>query len=119
MTVVWNKAQRRISKCPTDVYRVFDGRGRLLYVGVSVDVFIRMREHRRYSLWWHQAARATVTTYPDRASARWVESVAIRDESPVFNVVREIPLSAPDGVSRPCHSYRLRWDEGGVSLDAA
>lgn len=84
-----NRAQRRLSSYPTDVYRAYSADGRLLYVGASVNVFQRLRAHRAYSPWYGAAVRVVVHRYEDRAMAREVEETAIRDEHPEFNVVRE------------------------------
>jgi predicted GIY-YIG superfamily endonuclease len=88
--MAWNKAQRQLSKYKTDVYRIRSADGRLLYVGSSVNVFKRMREHRKYSGWWQESDSGTVQQFGNRRIARHVEAVAIRDEMPVFNVTREL-----------------------------
>lgn len=116
----WNKAQRRISDWPCDVYRVYDRDGALLYVGATVNVFKRMREHKRYARWWPLADEASVTTYEDRTMARHVEAVAIRDERPRFNVTRELSEECPRDVSDPTDQMTLWWDDSGeVWVDAA
>lgn len=118
--MVWNRAQRRLSKMPTDVYRVYDRHGQLLYVGAAVDVFSRMREHRRYAGWWFLADSATVNRYENRNIARHVEAVAIRDEAPLYNVTRELSEERKRvTVTDPIEVLDLFWEDGRVWVDAS
>lgn len=116
---MWNGNQRRLARLPTDVYRVYDAPGRLLYVGSSVNVFQRMREHRLYAAWWPMAAEGTVTRYENRAIARKVEALAIRDEGPQFNVTRETSEERRNcEVTEPVEVLSLFWEQGRVWVDA-
>lgn len=116
---MWNQYQRRIAHLPTDVYRVYDECGHLLYVGVSTNVFYRMREHKAYAEWWPLANSGTVARYENRYMARKVEALAIRDESPVFNVVREDrEARRPEVVTEPVEVLSLFWEQGRVWVDA-
>lgn len=68
------------------VYRAYDQRGTLLYVGFSRRVAARAAQHRKESLaWWSCCASWTVTTYASEAAARAAEKRAIRELEPVFN----------------------------------
>lgn len=110
---MWNRAQRCIGALPTDVYRVYDSRGQLLYVGASVNVFKRFHEHRAYAPWWYWARTGTVHRYENRRMARHVEALAIRDEMPRFNVTRERTEEHPQPVTPPIEVLSLWWDEDG------
>lgn len=116
---MWNQNQRRIAHLPTDVYRVYDERGRLLYVGVSTNVFYRMHDHKMYSAWWHLADSGTVSRYENRYIARKVEALAIRDESPLYNVTREhSEARRAELVTEPVEVLSLFWEQGKVWVDA-
>lgn len=73
---------------PAIVYRFFDGRGVLLYVGITQNFGQRWAKHERQQLWWAQVARSTLDIYPDWATACGVESTAIGVERPVYNLPR-------------------------------
>lgn len=76
-------------KRPHDVYRVYDKDGILLYVGCTVNVERRIKQHKaEYAGWCRQAATVTVEEYADFATARAVESLAIHEERPVWNVTK-------------------------------
>ncbi|MDQ6721875.1 MAG: GIY-YIG nuclease family protein [Candidatus Dormibacteraeota bacterium] len=69
----------------TTLYRFYDRRGDLLYVGISLGFLIRWGQHRDKE-WWHQIARSTLQHFPSRELALAAESLAIRDEHPRFNI---------------------------------
>lgn len=71
----------------TTLYRHFDAAGHLLYVGVSVDVYMRTHQHNR-SHWAAGVARIDVEEFPDRKSALSAEKKAIRTEHPLHNIRR-------------------------------
>lgn len=70
---------------PTDLYRAFDAEGRLLYVGVSLNLGDRMKGHRSAALWWEDVAIIAVEHCEDRAAAMTAERAAITAESPAYN----------------------------------
>lgn len=70
------------------VYRFFDSRDRLLYVGVTTDVGARLTSHRRSSEWWSEACRAQVDFHESLAVARHAEALAIIAEQPRCNAMR-------------------------------
>lgn len=84
-----NKSQRRISKLKHDVYKAYDTDGQLLYVGVSVNVFKRLREHKQYAAWMPHSARVDVVQYLNRNAARAEEARCIREDGPLYNVTKE------------------------------
>lgn len=67
------------------VYRLFDAAGALLYVGATATKETRLRAHSRRAMWWPEVATHTFIRYPDEASAREAESIAIRTENPKYN----------------------------------
>jgi excinuclease UvrABC nuclease subunit len=71
----------------TCVYRAYDADGALLYVGLSMNLEGRLSKHRR-SAWWPKADEITVQWFENRESAQAAERAAIRDEDPIYNIVR-------------------------------
>jgi predicted GIY-YIG superfamily endonuclease len=72
---------------PTALYRFFDTAGRLLYVGITVDIGVRWKHHSKGKEWWADVVRATVTHYPTRDAALAAEKAAIRAEKPIWNII--------------------------------
>lgn len=68
------------------VYRVFDKRGRLLYVGMSQSFIVRLETHRTDSHWFSDAARVDIEHFRTRQSALKAEALAIRTENPKHNI---------------------------------
>jgi excinuclease UvrABC nuclease subunit len=79
------------------VYRHFDGDGRLLYVGCSLNPIMRLQQHRR-SCWFDQIARVDIERHATRREALAAEATAIRLENPKYNSVA--PQSALTGVKQ-------------------
>lgn len=67
------------------VYRFYDAKDRLLYVGITRTPQSRFQTHQLNSPWWDLAERCTIDVRATRASAFWAEGMAIYHESPVFN----------------------------------
>lgn len=112
--MAWNKRQREAANFNTDVYRIFDAHGNLLYVGCAVNVFSRFRGHRPYAQWWNESDTAVVEQYANRHLARHMEAVIIRDEKPRYNVTQELSelrRPAPEGDLEPIETLQL-WREG-------
>lgn len=89
---------------PTDVYRLYDDVGRLLYVGLAVNGYGRLKTHRREKTWWPEVRRGRMTQYANRRTAEIMEARAIRDEAPLHNVTRRYfagDESIPDGLEAP------------------
>lgn len=72
---------------PHTVYRIYDRESRLLYVGMALYVHIRLATHRNSQPWFDMVARVETEQHPDRDAAAVAEASAIRDESPIFNVL--------------------------------
>ena len=78
------------------VYRVFAADGALLYVGSTVRLGDRMRNHYINARWWFVAKRFTFTAYASETEARAAEVEAIGQELPRWNVHHR-SLNHPDG----------------------
>ena len=69
----------------TTLYRAYDDRDRLLYVGISDGEFIRLAQHAADSPWTGYTVKITLKRYLLRADAEAAERVAIATEDPVWN----------------------------------
>ncbi|MGI8900685.1 MAG: hypothetical protein ACR2HA_07105 [Nocardioides sp.] len=75
-----------LSDRSTTLYRAFDSRGRLLYVGISDSPFLRFGQHDGCSGWAAHATRLDLERFQSREAAAATEATAIRDEDPVWNM---------------------------------
>lgn len=69
------------------LYRFYDARGTLLYIGRTAGIGIRVARHRYQKNWWPSVVRIDIEHYRDKASVIDAERVAIRREGPLYNVV--------------------------------
>lgn len=109
-------------KKPTQLYRYFDNKGNLLYVGVSVNTFIRMTQHRTKSAWFFLATRTEIENYKSRGEALKAERRAIKNENPAYNIAlknsddhsvisyEEIEIDFKTGINEKCF-YQKHFDE--------
>lgn len=71
----------------TALYRIYDKAERLLYVGISLNPEVRVRQHSRHP-WWAEVTEVTVEWFDGREAAKDAEWNAIADEDPVHNITR-------------------------------
>lgn len=84
------------SDATTALYRHFAADGTLLYVGVSLNVVVRLAQHKAASHWHRDIARVEVEQFATRKAALEAEAKAIKDEAPKHNIqkrFREKPLT--------------------------
>lgn len=67
------------------VYRLYDARGQLLYVGKAVSLPSRCRAHKATQPWWPEVASVTTEPCADLAEAERLELIAIQQEHPKHN----------------------------------
>lgn len=92
--------------CPDDervMYKAYDERGRLLYVGITRCLRARLRNHLFGSGWADDLALLKLASYPDESSARVAEQAAIKDELPLWN-----RQCSPIGGESPAHGWIRR-----------
>lgn len=89
---------------PTQLYRHFDGQGRLLYVGISLDALTRLGEHRANSAWFDRITRVEIQRHPTREGALEAEQIAIWKEKPECNIQHTVRPPPPKVV--PLHIIR-------------
>lgn len=101
---------------PTDLYRFWDTRDRLLYVGISYRIENRLSEHRRTKP-WEEVAKVTIEHYPDRTTAEAAERHAIQTEHPKWNIAHAIDVSRAeddifdDALTHGDYLRYLMWPE--------
>lgn len=107
------------------VYRCYDKRDRLLYVGWSTNVATRLKHHRYRTKWGKRIARHTEQYYECRSDAGKEEKRAIREERPVHNVLGHpdklhLQPRAKEREFNKTFTPELReaWLEVGPGLDA-
>lgn len=93
---VWPRS--RLGLLPTAVYRLFDETDRLLYVGITCDLALRLADHKLCKPWWSVVVRVEVEMFSSRAEALAEERDAIATEVPLHN---RLPGSRTDlGVAK-------------------
>jgi hypothetical protein len=85
---------------PQCLYRFYDAKDRLLYIGITVSLFRRWNNHNALKPWWRKVTRATVEHFPDRASVMRAERNAIRAEMPIYNVSHNAQVKDAGGRTR-------------------
>jgi excinuclease UvrABC nuclease subunit len=71
----------------TSVYKYFDGKGRLLYVGVTARGIRRTQEHAESKQWWPLCAGCGIEHYDTRDKALDREQELIQRHHPPYNTV--------------------------------
>lgn len=109
----------------TTLYRAYDDRDRLLYVGISDGEFIRLAQHAASAPWTMYAVTITLRRYTRRADAEQAEREAILGEDPVWNVkgrpvarfyqwMAAYPNGDPNAVDTAALTGRLRGELPGT-----
>lgn len=81
--------RQHMKRRPHFLYRHFDSRGRLLYVGISCHLLNRTSNHESLKEWFRRVRRIDLTPYKSRRAALNAETIAINSENPALNVRRE------------------------------
>lgn len=80
-----------------ELYRHYDEKGTLLYVGISLNTIKRLAAHRTASAWFDEISRIEIERFPTRMEAMMAERAAIRNENPVYNIAhRELAENPPN-----------------------
>ena len=67
------------------LYRHFNAKKELLYVGMSLSHLSRLREHKRQSRWFNQISIITIEKFRKKRRCAEAEAKAIRTENPRYN----------------------------------
>lgn len=68
------------------VYTLLGPRGRIIYIGCSMNLTLRLKEHRRNALWGHLWTRVKARGPYNYQTARRLEREAIEAAQPPFNI---------------------------------
>ena len=71
---------------PTTLYRYFNSSNELLYVGISKSPMQRLEEHKYRAAWFESAESVKFEKFDTRDAALKAESIAIKNENPIFNI---------------------------------
>lgn len=83
------------------LYRVYDAKDRLLYVGASSNFPRRIREHEETQSWWSDAVTVKLERVDTWEHLLQMEETAIVVERPIHNVVHGRPTYGPRPQRRP------------------
>jgi hypothetical protein len=72
----------------TYLYRHYNEKGVLLYVGISLSVTYRLSQHKQNSHWFKDIAKVKIEQFPNREAALEGERQAITKENPKHNIMR-------------------------------
>lgn len=95
----------------TALYRFYDERENLLYVGITNDPWRRWRDHVQQKPWYPQVKHQATTWYGTEQEARRAEDRAIRTERPRFNIAGAVrppearPVFSPGDALRFCTTW--------------
>lgn len=71
----------------TALYRLYDADDRLLYIGITWKVELRLWQHSNDKTWWHLVAHKTVEWFESRKAALEAEEAATREELPLYSAL--------------------------------
>ncbi|MFF7411587.1 GIY-YIG nuclease family protein [Streptomyces lydicus] len=85
------------------LYRFYDARRQLLYVGISQQMMVRWSAHRNRAKWWAQVAYVAVSFFPGDCpiSSATAERASIAHEKPPHNKNHTCPSPAVELSLRP------------------
>lgn len=83
------------------LYRFYNDRGELLYVGRTVSARRRWREHEKTAAWFDDVSWVTREVLPSAEAVDVAEREAISNEGPLHNIALNGRVSRPSPVRRP------------------
>ena len=94
----------------TELYRYYDEKGLLLYVGISLSSVARQAQHKLASSWYQKAVLCKISRYENREKALIAERDAIMKEKPAYNVIHNKANDKEDELffERNCYRDRVR-----------
>ena len=90
------------------LYRCFNRRKRLLYVGMTTDPRTRFKTHKTTKLWWKYVDHITLEEFLNRADLVTAEANAIQNEKPQFNI------AVPHGHQHNTTRGRTLWPDAST-----
>lgn len=83
------------------LYRFYDAKNVLLYVGLTSDLGTRWKSHANGKSWWSDVAHMTVQRFSSRDELRQAEIEAIQSEKPLYNIQHAGPQKRARAVMAP------------------
>jgi predicted GIY-YIG superfamily endonuclease len=90
------------------LYRHFDADNKLLYVGISLNTFARLSQHKDHSKWFEKIKRVEVEHFNTREEAMAQERKAIKTEMPMFNIAMKKTLRE---IEKEQELHKKEWYE--------
>ena len=75
-----------LSEMTSQLYRHFDEGSNLLYVGISLNTFARLSQHKQHAKWFEKIKSVKIEHFETREQAIAAEKWAIKQENPKFNI---------------------------------
>lgn len=69
------------------LYRHFNKKGKLLYVGKSMSIFNRISNHKSNSFWFEKISSITLEKHESEELLNRAERKAIEEEKPFYNII--------------------------------
>lgn len=94
------------------LYRFYDERNTLLYIGKSVNVAHRIKDHIAGKPWWDTVTRIELERFSSAGALARAEQHAIEIEHPLHNIIyqRTLPLGmSMELFEMHCPECRNRW----------
>ena len=104
----------------TTLYRLFDKKNELLYVGIAGNVGRRMESHAELQPWWLAVTHITVEHLPSRPKALLEEKRVIKSEHPRYNIIHDDPRRLNPGEISSRTVTSRQWDKfayGAMSVE--
>lgn len=79
------RKQKLLEPSNQTLYRFFNSKDELLYVGITNNPFNRFSGHSKDKTWFHEIAYSTFEHYPNRLAVDKAETKAIKTEKPKYN----------------------------------
>lgn len=114
-----HESSANVANQPCKLYRHFDKRGVLLYVGISLDAVARLGQHKG-AAWFDDIATITVKNFRSREAALRAERKAILTEDPIHNVAGRRSDPEPRTLtSADLAEFKINWTRGALELAAS
>nr|BFF25036.1 hypothetical protein GCM10025732_30010 [Glycomyces mayteni] len=99
---------RRSSESQTQVlYRMFNARGELLYVGITGNLTSRLAAHEREKPWWSEVSQILTEHHDSRGQVEAAERAAVIREHPKYN--RALPQGTGGRFERGAKRFKYKY----------
>lgn len=82
------------------LYRHFNKKDELLYVGISLSAVARLGQHKEHANWFNTISRVEIETFDTRRQVVKAEKTAIQAECPLYNIHHSKKSSTPEYIKR-------------------